>query len=1220
MKSTAEVASPRAHTPRPLPPADTGFFAFFDLGEMKCVSSVQVFNRAPVPSHGNDDYSARLVGTVVSLRTAPNGSPFSGTMHGPYMGGDFATLGAVEHSSGGVWMFYFSDGTHCKVVGVTSANVLTATGSASLTATKVGYKAISACPTTRVGLSSFYDTMSIQLNTGTYELKNVATSWDAASLWSAGITSGAQQSAYTLTYGIGPTDSVGGITTALVGSTRSATGVVYNGVDGYTDVNLATVALGGAMTVVGKIKWTGFNSDSMLFTCGGGQASDNIFVCNNGVTGMLKFRTYRGSTGKGPSTASTSDLVIGEWVHVVATVSGTTMTIYINGVVKATTTAGWTPTLMTRPACYIGKSNWAGDGFLAGEVASLAIYSGSMSPTQVTGIAPTQAPTQAPTGAPTAALFAVKAAYCGDVAGGKCRVEGGETMTVIGRSFGAVSGLAIKIGETGSALVCTILTATAPGTGVYVGYEVATCTTPCFVAWDQTYAVTVSGTCAGHVECSLMTKSGAVTFTNEFTAVSITSAAGYSTTPTLAFVCYLTPSVVTITPNQAQPLTDTVIDGVNFGSEEPPAHISYKIYFGTTDCSSYVKTWTATRISAKNCASEGSNLKISVEIGSLASIETAVTFTVTTDPRTPTSFALTTTNFQTVAQTSDLQISWTDPANGCPASVYTLLLTYNPKGIAATSASNLVTVSVPKAAGCSAGNLLGYTHDLIGLTLGAVVSARLCAGTVAVCGDPGSSVDWTLERVLQVAIAPSAPIISSLVFLDKTLGADTVELLIRFSQTYNGGTPSTGSMSYSLEGSSVEIASTPVAGNSYPTQLAVIANIPVNAMHDFTVVVRSTALNGLVGMSTNFESPISGIHTSRFKVPLPPQDLLAELEVPASGAVNYSALVGWSFPAEEVGNAPVLYSVLLVRTLHFALPEPATLAGELLTSTISVVRPRLDVAEYVRTVTTPGVANSFAVPSLPLGTTSCFVTRAVSAIGTSNYSTNEVCIDVQHKLRASCEIGTILDSEVEFTCSRCPSGTFSGRKGAAGCVNCETGKYTPATGATACLNCGANTYSPTGASSCDACGTVGMDCTGGVLRLLPGWWYGGGMVPSDNPETLTGTSTVYPCLNPESCSTINDTLIECALNTGGPLCGVCDAGYVPDGASEDGSCRECASSSNSRWLQKAILFAIGVSHCSLLLSLSLSVLNSSSLSCSSTRRFLPFSFSPSSWRYVRLRH
>jgi hypothetical protein len=132
------------------------------------------------------------------------------------------------------------------------------------------------------------------------------------------------------------TDSVSGIAATLDGgATRTSTGVVLSGSSlALQHIALAQITLGGAMTIIGVIKWNAFNHNSRLFGCGG-WGTDGIIFKNDGVTGRLE---WGGWNGKSMASGSTSDLVIGQWQHIVGTALGTTMNLYINGQAAITKT------------------------------------------------------------------------------------------------------------------------------------------------------------------------------------------------------------------------------------------------------------------------------------------------------------------------------------------------------------------------------------------------------------------------------------------------------------------------------------------------------------------------------------------------------------------------------------------------------------------------------------------------------------------------------------------------------------------------------------------------------------------------------------------------------------------------------------------------------------------------------------------------------------------
>ena len=149
------------------------------------------------------------------------------------------------------------------------------------------------------------------------------------------------------------TDSAAGIDATLHGgTTRTVTGVVFDGVDGYADLNLGAKIMGGAMTIVGVIKWNVLHSDARLFDCGNGMQSDNIVVSNVGTSGQLNWGVYhQGGVNKAALSPSASDIVVGVRYQIVTTVSGTTMISYIDGVKKGQQMFGLEPTALNRAQC-----------------------------------------------------------------------------------------------------------------------------------------------------------------------------------------------------------------------------------------------------------------------------------------------------------------------------------------------------------------------------------------------------------------------------------------------------------------------------------------------------------------------------------------------------------------------------------------------------------------------------------------------------------------------------------------------------------------------------------------------------------------------------------------------------------------------------------------------------------------------------------------------------
>jgi hypothetical protein len=184
------------------------------------------------------------------------------------------------------------------------------------------------------------------------------------------------------------TDSIGSITAQLMNgesSDRTATGILLDGVDEHLDLDLDAFALGGPMTIETVAKFNAFNAGSRLFVCANGNAEpDNIILQTSGETGQLRWSLYHANVAHNVASPSADALVRGVRYHIVATVSNSTMAIYVDGVLLNENIDGYEPAVKTRSRCYIGKSVFSGNGFFSGEVSSLKLYSGAMTQVQVT--------------------------------------------------------------------------------------------------------------------------------------------------------------------------------------------------------------------------------------------------------------------------------------------------------------------------------------------------------------------------------------------------------------------------------------------------------------------------------------------------------------------------------------------------------------------------------------------------------------------------------------------------------------------------------------------------------------------------------------------------------------------------------------------------------------------------------------------------------------------
>ena len=130
------------------------------------------------------------------------------------------------------------------------------------------------------------------------------------------------------------------------------------------------VYFSGDFTIECWVYLTATTNWSRIIDFGNGSGSNNVlFSTSAGTSGSPGF--YVG----GAQYQANSTVPLNQWVHLAATLSGTTATIYINGVASGTATFP-VPANVTRNYNYIGRSNWGwGDPAPEGSYDELRIWS-----------------------------------------------------------------------------------------------------------------------------------------------------------------------------------------------------------------------------------------------------------------------------------------------------------------------------------------------------------------------------------------------------------------------------------------------------------------------------------------------------------------------------------------------------------------------------------------------------------------------------------------------------------------------------------------------------------------------------------------------------------------------------------------------------------------------------------------------------------------------------
>jgi len=146
----------------------------------------------------------------------------------------------------------------------------------------------------------------------------------------------------------------------------------------YGDFAPTSMFANNDMTAIGWVYVRSYQTWSRLFDFGNGSGGDNVLVAvTQGTSGIPVF-----STNGADNIYSGQTLPLNQWAQVVAVQSGTTGIIYINGQQVASSTNNGIAN-DTRNYNYIARSNWGGDAYLDGKIASLKIYNRALTQIEI---------------------------------------------------------------------------------------------------------------------------------------------------------------------------------------------------------------------------------------------------------------------------------------------------------------------------------------------------------------------------------------------------------------------------------------------------------------------------------------------------------------------------------------------------------------------------------------------------------------------------------------------------------------------------------------------------------------------------------------------------------------------------------------------------------------------------------------------------------------------
>ena len=179
-------------------------------------------------------------------------------------------------------------------------------------------------------------------------------------------------------------------TATLNGTTSYAAGKINNalvldGSTGYASLPAGIVSSLNNFTISAWVKASSVSTWSRVFDFGTGTTAYMFLTLNAGS--YPRFAITTNSNGSEQVINGTTAFTTGVWHHVAVTLSGTTGTLYIDGVAVASNT-GMTlkpSSLGSTTQNYIGKSQWS-DPYLNGSVDDFRIYSRALSASEISSL------------------------------------------------------------------------------------------------------------------------------------------------------------------------------------------------------------------------------------------------------------------------------------------------------------------------------------------------------------------------------------------------------------------------------------------------------------------------------------------------------------------------------------------------------------------------------------------------------------------------------------------------------------------------------------------------------------------------------------------------------------------------------------------------------------------------------------------------------------------
>ncbi|UCD50419.1 MAG: LamG domain-containing protein, partial [Phycisphaerales bacterium] len=165
--------------------------------------------------------------------------------------------------------------------------------------------------------------------------------------------------------------------------------MLFDGINDYVELPIG--ALIGSLTDMSVATWVNFSNTGgnwqRIFDFGTSNTEGYMFLCpRTGGAGPLRFAITATGGGAAESFVDTSSTLPSGWHHVAAVIDSATMTmsIYVDGALAASgATATLPQDLGTPTQNWLGRSQYAADGYFTGSLADLSIYNRALSAGEV---------------------------------------------------------------------------------------------------------------------------------------------------------------------------------------------------------------------------------------------------------------------------------------------------------------------------------------------------------------------------------------------------------------------------------------------------------------------------------------------------------------------------------------------------------------------------------------------------------------------------------------------------------------------------------------------------------------------------------------------------------------------------------------------------------------------------------------------------------------------